>query len=69
MEKQIIEYLWQIIDDIDTASDQAKGNNEAYLNMVEKLQNKRWKTGITTNGYTLDLSKMEIPKQECYEKK
>ena len=61
MEKQIIEYLWQIIDDIDTASDIAKSNDISYRNMVEKLQKKRWNTKITTNGYKLDLTKMEVP--------
>ena len=61
MEKQIIEYLWQIIDDIDTASDMAKSNNIAYRNMVEQLQKKRWNTGITTDGYNLDLTEMMVP--------
>ena len=65
MEKEVIEYLWQIIDDIDTASDMAKGNDVAYRNMVEKLQKKRWDTKITTDGYKLDLTKMEVPKQYC----
>ncbi len=59
--EKVIEYLWQIIDDIDTASDIAKSNDVAYRNMVEKLQKKRWKTGITSDGHTLDLSKMKAP--------
>jgi len=63
MEKQIIEYLWQIIDDIDTVSDIAKENDVVYRNMVEKLQKKRWNTGITTDGYKLDFTKMKLPKQ------
>jgi hypothetical protein len=62
MEKEIIEYLWQIIDDIDTASDMAKSNNVVFRNIVEKLQKKRCNTGITTDGYKLDLTKMEVPK-------
>ena len=61
MEKKIIEYLWQIIDDIDTVSDIAKGNDIAYRGMVEELQKKRWNTGITTDGYKLDLTKMKVP--------
>lgn len=60
-EIDVIKYLWQIIDDIDTASDIAKGNNVAYRGMVERLQKKRWNTGITTDGYELDLSKMKVP--------
>ena len=63
MSKEIIEYLWQIIDDIDTASDIAKSNDAVYRNMVEKLQKKRWNTNITTDGYKLDLTKMKAPKQ------
>ncbi len=62
MEKKIIEYLWQIIDDIDTTSDIAKSNDVAYRDMVEKLQKKRWDTGITTDGYKLDFTKMKLPK-------
>ncbi len=62
MEKQIIEYLWQIIDDIDTVSDIAKENDVVFRNMVEKLQKKRWDTGITTDGYKLDFTKMKLPK-------
>ena len=61
MEKEIIEYLWQIIDDIDTVSDIAKGNDIAYRGMVEELQKKRWNTGITNDGYKLDLTKMKVP--------
>jgi predicted nucleotide-binding protein len=40
---KIIYELWKIIDDIDTASDIAKGNDKAYRNMVEKKQEERWK--------------------------
>ena len=51
-----IEYLWQIIDDIDTAGDMAKSNDKAYREIVERKQRLRWKTGITTDGYDLDMS-------------
>jgi hypothetical protein len=49
----IIENLWAIIDDIDTYSDMAKGDDKLYRIMVERRQADRWKTGITTDGYTL----------------
>ena len=52
---QIIEKLWQIIDDIDTASDMAKGNDKWYRERVEALQKLRWDTGITTDGYELTI--------------
>ena len=54
-----IHELWQIIDDIDTATDMAKSNDVAYRNIVEKLQKKRWNIGISTNGYSLDLSNLK----------
>lgn len=49
----IIKTLWGIIDDIDTASDVAKGDNAAYRATVEALQAKRWSTGITTDGVNI----------------
>ena len=51
--EETIEYLWKIIDDIDTTSDMVKKDDEAYRRIVEKLQKKRWKTGITSDGYVL----------------
>ena len=62
MEKQIIEYLWKILNDIDTASKDAKNDNTKYRNIVEKLHKKRWNTGITTDGFKLNFSKIKIPK-------
>jgi hypothetical protein len=51
--KQAVQELWDIIDDIDTASDMAKDNDEFYRNRVHFLQKKRWATRITTEGYEL----------------
>lgn len=59
--KEVIEFLFQIIDDIDTASDMAKSNLEAYQKRVNNLQKRRWETGITSDGYTLDFSNMVVP--------
>ena len=53
-----IKYLFRLLDDIDTADDMAKSNDVAYRTMVRKIQDLRWETGITTDGYTLDLSKV-----------
>lgn len=58
----IIEYLWDIIDDIDSAGDMAKSDDKFYRKMVERLQAKRWETKITSDGYELDLSDMKVPK-------
>jgi hypothetical protein len=54
-----IEYLWQIIDDIDTASDVAKENDRAYRFMVEQRQKARWNTGISSDGYLLNYAKLK----------
>jgi hypothetical protein len=54
-----IKFLWQIIDDIDTASDMAKSDDKLYRNIVENRQKRRWETGITCDGYNLDLSKIK----------
>lgn len=48
---EVIEKLWQIIDDIDTASDLCKDNDKCYRNLVEKYQKSRWNLPITCNGY------------------
>lgn len=53
-----IEKLWGIIDDIDSYGDMAKGDDKLFRTLVEKRQAQRWETGITTNGYVLDLSKI-----------
>ena len=56
-----VKFLWDILDDIDTAGDIAKFNDAAYRDMVESHQKKRWKTGITTDGYTLNLDNLKTP--------
>jgi len=51
----LIESLWAIIDDIDTYGDIAKSDDKLFRAMVERRQKDRWKTGITTDGYTLSI--------------
>jgi hypothetical protein len=53
-----VKCLWNLIDDIDTASDIAKSNDIWYRKRTEALVDHRWATGITTDGYTLDLTKL-----------
>jgi hypothetical protein len=54
--REMVEILWNLLDDIDTFSDMAKSDDAAYRKMVEAKQAQRWvRTGITTDGYTLDL--------------
>jgi len=58
---ETIETLWGILDDIDTAGDIAKGDNEVYRAKVEKLQRSRFdKTKISTDGYVLGGIVLEI---------
>ena len=68
-----LETLWDILDDIDTASDIAKENDAWYRKRVEALQKKRWDTMITTDGYKLKDGPVEAlrqalaqPEQEQY---
>lgn len=50
---EMIVFLWDLLDDIDTASDRAKSDDAAYRVIVERLQVKRWETGITVSGNDL----------------
>ena len=55
---EVITKLWNIIDDIDTYSDIAKGDNRLYRSLVAEKQKTRWKLPINTDGYKLDLSQL-----------
>lgn len=50
--RQEVQRLWDLLDDIDTASDIAKGNDEWYRRRVEHLQAKRFDS-VTSDGYGL----------------
>lgn len=50
MSEKIAQFLWKLLDDIDTASDIAKSDDKAYREMVEKIQRRRFEVG-TTDGY------------------
>ena len=54
--REKIEALWDIIDDIDTYGDMAKADDKLFRSLVEKRQKDRWETGITTDGYVLNMS-------------
>ena len=60
---EALETLWDILDDIDTASDMAKENDAWYRKRVEALQKKRWDTMITTDGYKLKGGPVEALRQ------
>jgi len=51
---EALEKLWNIIDDIDTYGDMAKGDEKLYRALVERRQRTRFEeTGISTDGYEL----------------
>lgn len=52
--KADVEFLWGLLDDIDTASDIAKNNDRWYRNRVEAIQKKRHQR-VITDGHTLFL--------------
>jgi hypothetical protein len=45
-------FLFDLLDDIDTASDRAKGDDNAYRAIVERLHRRRFEVA-TTDGYTV----------------
>lgn len=47
-----VEFLWGLLDDIDTASDIAKDNDKLYRNMVEVMQARR-RERVISDGYSL----------------
>ena len=55
-------FLWALLDDIDTASDIAKGNDSFYRTRVEAIQKRRWKSGAECNGYIVDFRTCTIEK-------
>lgn len=50
--QKTVEFLWKLLDDIDTVGDMVKSNDVAYRKMVEKLQCKRLEV-VTSDGYDL----------------
>lgn len=51
---EIAMFLFDILDDIDTASDEAKNNHEWYRKRVEHLHRKRFEV-METDGYTVKV--------------
>ena len=52
--REIVEKLWQIIDDIDTMDDWARDDDAAFRIAVMEKVKERWSsTGIISDGYSL----------------
>lgn len=48
------QFLWGLLDDIDTAGDRAKGDDKAYRQIVERLQRRRFEVG-STDGFVVQF--------------
>jgi len=44
-----------LLDSIDTYSDMAKDDDGMFRRLVEAAQKRRWETGITCDGYKIDI--------------
>jgi hypothetical protein len=49
----VARWLYDVLDDIDTASDHAKGDDVKYRKTVERLQQLRHEVGRSLDGYTV----------------
>lgn len=52
--KQRAEILWQMLDDIDTADDMAKDNDDMYRSLVRNIHRKRFELANSPDGYNLE---------------
>lgn len=50
--EEIAQFLFQLLDDIDTADDMAKADNAGYRKLVRKIQRRRFEVA-ETDGYTV----------------
>ena len=49
----VAQYLYGLLDDIDTATDMAKSNDKLYRSVVEKIQAKKAAVVAECDGYTV----------------
>lgn len=55
------QFLWSLLDDIDTVSDIAKSNDKVYRAAVERIQRRRFEVG-STDGYIVTFhSRRDVP--------
>lgn len=53
--QKVVEKLYDLLDDIDTAGDIAKSNDRQYRNLVEQLQQKK-SNFVRSDGFKLYVS-------------
>jgi len=51
----VAQYLYQLLDDIDTATDMAKADDKLYRAIVERAQAKKAAVVAECDGYTVTL--------------
>lgn len=62
---RIAEFLWQLLDNIDTLDDSCKDNDHAFRVQARAQQQRRWEVG-TSDGYSITLREGGKP-QRCGE--
>lgn len=59
--QRVVIHLYNLLDDIDTADDMAKSNNEAYRTIVSKIQQRKTDSGVSSpDGYNLFIDKKDF---------
>ena len=61
--REVALYLFYLLDDIDTASDIAKGNDKLYREYVDSLCRKRFEVA-DTDGYSVSFKKRKSKNEE-----
>lgn len=54
----VAQYLYQLLDDIDTAGDIAKGDDMLFRSLVERIQTKKGAVVEECDGYTVTFRPM-----------
>ena len=49
----MVTQLWALLDDIDVASELCGDDSDQYRRVVEMVHQKRYNTGLTSNGNTI----------------
>ena len=57
----VAQYLYQLLDDIDTATDMAKHDDVLYRRLVEAIQKKKAAVVETCDGYTVTFKPLPKP--------
>lgn len=55
-----IKFLWDLLDDIDTASDMFKNDYATLSKFVYDRQRRRWKLGELTDGHGFNLDNLDV---------